>query len=204
MIPYFVIMAGLMGSFYLAADTTAGERERGSLEPLLTTAVSRAELVLGKLAAATVYSAIGLALTLAAYFATFDYLPLEELGMSASLDRSAPFWIFAVALPFVFMGAALMVTIASFSKTYKEAQTYLSFITLIPMIPMLYTLFTTPKLKLWMMSVPALSQQLLVNKFLRGETVAPLFLATSIGSTLAAGILLTIFAIALYRRESIV
>jgi sodium transport system permease protein len=203
MIPYFVIVAGLMGGFYLAADTTAGERERGSLEPLLGTAATRSELVLGKLAATVVYSAAALALTLAAYFVSFGYMPLEELGMSATLDPYAALRIFAIAIPFVVLGAALMVSIASFSKTYKEAQTYLTFVTLVPIVPMLFTLFSTPKLKLWMMLVPTLSQHLLVNDMLRGEAIEPLFILASIGSTTLAAIALAGFAIWLYRRERI-
>jgi sodium transport system permease protein len=203
MIPYFVIVAGLMGGFYLAADTTAGERERGSLEPLLSTAATRGELVLGKLAAAVVYSGAALALTLMIYFVSFGYMPLEELGLRATLDPFASVRIFAVALPFVFLGAALMVVIASFSKTYKEAQTYLSFVTLIPIVPMLFTLFSSPKIKLWMMLVPTLSQHLLVNDLLRGEAIEPVFILASIGSTTAIGVALATFAVWLYRRERI-
>lgn len=203
MIPYFVIMAGLMGGFYLAADTTAGERERGSLEPLLGTAASRTELVMGKLMATLVYSSVSLALTVGAYFASFPYMPLEELGMSAALDPIAAVRIFGIALPFLFLGAALMVVIASFSKSFKEAQTYLTFVTLIPIVPMLFTLFSTPKIELWMMLVPTLSQHLLVNDFLRGESVEPMHIYASVGSTLLVGLLLTAFAIWLYRREKI-
>jgi sodium transport system permease protein len=203
MIPYFVIMAGLMGGFYLAADTTAGERERGSLEPLLGTAASRAELVMGKLMATLVYSAVSLALTIGAYFATFPYMPLEQLGMSATLDPWSALRIFGIALPFLFLGAALMVVIASFSKSFKEAQTYLTFVTLIPIVPMLFTLFSSPKLELWMMLVPTLSQHLLVNDYLRGETIEPIFIIASVGSTTLVGLALTAFAIWLYRREKI-
>lgn len=203
MIPYFVIMAGLMGGFYLAADTTAGERERGSLEPLLGTAASRTELVMGKLMATLVYSAVSLALTIGAYFATFPHMPLEQLGMSATLDPWSALRIFGIALPFLFLGAALMVVIASFSKSFKEAQTYLTFVTLIPIVPMLFTLFSSPKLELWMMLVPTLSQHLLVNDYLRGETIEPIFIIASVGSTTLVGLLLTGFAIWLYRREKI-
>jgi sodium transport system permease protein len=203
MIPYFVIAGGLMGGFYLAADTTAGERERASLEPLLSTAATRAELVLGKLGATSVYSFCSLVLTLAAYAVTIQYLPLEELGMRSGIDLATLLRIVALASPFVLLGAALMVTIASFTKTYKEAQTYLTFVTLIPIVPLMMTMFGAPKLELWMAATPTLSQHLLVTQLLKGEAVLPLHYALSIGVTLAVAALLAALAVRLYSRERI-
>jgi sodium transport system permease protein len=203
MIPYFVIAGGLMGGFYLAADTTAGERERNSLEPLFSTPAARGELVIGKLGATFVYSLASLALTLTAYAITIPFLPLEELGMKGGLDLVTCLKIIGLAAPFVLFGAALMVAIASFTKTYKEAQTYLTFVTLIPIIPLFATMMGAPKPELWMMATPTLSQHLLVTELLKGEPVSLLFAATSIGSTLALGLLLSWIAVKLYSRERI-
>ena len=203
MIPYFVIAGGLMGGFYLAADTTAGERERNSLEPLLGTAATRAELVIGKLGATAVYSAASLILTLIAYAVTIQFLPLEELGMRGVIEALTCLKIIGLALPYVLLGAALIVSIASFTKTYKEAQTYLTFVTLIPIVPLFMTMFGAPKTELWMMATPTLSQQLLVTSLLKGETVPLLHYAVSIGSTLALGLVLCFVAVRLYSRERI-
>lgn len=203
MIPYFVIAGGLMGGFYLAADTTAGERERNSLEPLLSTAASRAELVIGKLGATFVYSLASLVLTLAAYAITIPLLPLEELGMRGGLDLVTCLKIVGIAAPFVLLGAALMVTIASFTKTYKEAQTYLTFVTLIPIVPLFATMMGAPKTELWMMATPTLSQHLLVTDLLKGEPVNALFAAVSIGCTTGLGLVLCWVAVRLYSRERI-
>jgi len=203
MIPYFVIAGGLMGGFYLAADTTAGERERSSLEPLLSTPAARAELVIGKLGATAVYSFASLALTLAAYAATIQFLPLEELGMRAGIEAMTFLKVIALSAPFVVLGAALMVSIASFTKTYKEAQTYLTFVTLIPIIPLFMTIFGAPKTELWMVATPTLSQHLLVTALLKGEAVPLLHYAVSIGVTLTVGLALSFVAIKLYSRERI-
>lgn len=203
MIPYFVIAGGLMGGFYLAADTTAGERERNSLEPLFSTAAARGELVIGKLGATFVYSLASLALTLTAYALTIPFLPLEELGMKGGLDLVTCLKIVGLAAPFVLFGAALMVAIASFTKTYKEAQTYLTFVTLIPIIPLFATMMGAPKAELWMMATPTLSQHLLVTDLLKGEPIPALFVATSVGTTLALGLGLSWLAVKLYSRERI-
>lgn len=203
MIPYFVIAGGLMGGFYLAADTTAGERERYSLEPLLSTAATRAELVIGKLGATAVYSAASLILTLVAYAVTIQFLPLEEIGMRGSIDALTCLKIIGLALPYVILGAALMVAIASFTKTYKEAQTYLTFVTMIPIVPLFMTMFGAPKTEMWMVATPTLSQHLLVTQLLKGDAVPMIHFAVSIGSTLALGLLLSYAAVRLYSRERI-
>src|SRR5690606_27254791 len=67
MLTYFLLLATLVGGFYLAIDSTAGERERRSLEPLLTTPVERSSLLLGKMAATTIYMLLALALTLVGF-----------------------------------------------------------------------------------------------------------------------------------------
>src|SRR5690606_12673378 len=80
MLSYFLLLATLMGGFYLAIDTTAGERERGSLEPLLTTPVSRAALLLGKMAATVCYMLLSLALTVVAFTIALGFVSLERLS----------------------------------------------------------------------------------------------------------------------------
>lgn len=203
MIPFFLLMAALFGGFYLAIDSTAGERERGSLEPLLSTAATRAELVLGKLLAVTVFSAASLALTLAAYALSARFMPLEQLGMSANLGFGVLAAMFAIMLPFVLLVSALLVVVASFTKSYKEAQTYLSFVTLLPMIPLFATLAGADKPVLWMMALPTLSQHLLMLEFMRGSATNALFLAVSVGVTTLLAALLAWLAVRLYSSERI-
>src|SRR6202034_4610254 len=97
---YFVLFALLMGGLYLAIDSTAGERERGSLEALLSLPVARAALVGGKILATCAYMCLSLAINLTAFVFVFRFVPLERLGMSANLGvRTAP-QFFAVCLPF--------------------------------------------------------------------------------------------------------
>src|SRR5690606_21960995 len=125
MLTYFLLLATLVGGFYLAIDSTAGERERHSLEPLLTTPVERSSLLLGKMAATTLYMLLALALTLAGFTVALGYVSLEPLGMSSGFGIGSALAAFAVLAPFAPLGAALMTLVASFTKSYKEAQTYL-------------------------------------------------------------------------------
>ena len=80
MMSYFFIFALLMGGMYLAIDSTAGERERGSLEPLLALPVTRDQLMLGKISAACIFMALSLALSLVAFSVAIRFMPLESLG----------------------------------------------------------------------------------------------------------------------------
>ena len=80
MLSYFVVFATLMGGLYVAIDTTAGERERGSLEPLLTLPVPRASLVYGKILAAAVYMTLSLGLTVAAFAVSLRFVRLDMAG----------------------------------------------------------------------------------------------------------------------------
>ncbi|MDH3266162.1 MAG: ABC transporter permease subunit, partial [Gammaproteobacteria bacterium] len=82
MMSYFFIFALLMGGMYLAIDTTAGERERGSLEPLLSLPVTRDQLMLGKISATCVFMAVSLMLSLCSFFVALKFMPLQQLGMT--------------------------------------------------------------------------------------------------------------------------
>ena len=86
MMTYFILFAMLMGGLYLAIDATAGERERGSLEPLLTVPVARQTLIYGKVLAACCYMLLSLAIALLAFTVALALVPLESLGMTANFD----------------------------------------------------------------------------------------------------------------------
>ncbi len=203
MVTYFLFFATLMGGLYLAIDSTAGERERGSLEPLLTLPVSRASLLGGKLAATCAFMTLSLLLTLLAFAVSLSYIPLEQVDMSANFGWDVVLRAFLLVLPFVFFGASLLTLVASFTRSYKEAQSYLSFVLLVPTLPIvfagLYALESTAVLML----VPSLGQHLLITELMKGEALNLAHAAISALSTLGLGGLLAITAGRLYGRESI-
>jgi sodium transport system permease protein len=198
---YFLLMAPLMGGLYLAIDSTAGERERKSLEPLLTTPATRAALLTGKLCATITYMCLSLALTLISFTIAISYLPLERLGMSSAFSPMTAVMAFLVLLPFVPLGAALMTMVASFSKTHKEAQSYLSFLILIPTLPLIFASIMNVRPSLSLMLIPSLSQHLLVSNLIRGESVEILQFIVSVGWTLILGVIVTLVAIKAFKRE---
>ena len=203
MMSYFLIFAMLMGGMYLAIDTTAGERERGSLEPLLALPVTRNQLLLGKIAATCVFMALSLALSLASFYVALKFMPLDELGMTPNFGPITVGAAFLVLAPFILLGAAVMTLVASFTKSYREAQTWLSGVLLAPTLPILIVSILTLRPRLEFMFVPSLSQHLLLIDMVKNEPLDPLHIAISAGSTLLLGVLLTWVCARLYRREGL-
>lgn len=203
MMTYFCLMSMLMGGFYLAIDTTAGERERGSLEPLLALPISRAELILGKIFAAGAFMATSLLLTLISFGIALAFIPLEALGMSANFGPQIVFEVFCIMVVFVPLGAGLMTVVASFTRSNREAQTWLSFVLLVPIAPIMFAVINGTRPTAALMAIPSLSQHLLTTSLLRGDEVLFSHVAISVGTTLLAGLALIGVAMALYRREEI-
>jgi len=203
MLPYFVLLATIMGAFYLAIDTTAGERERGSLESLLSLPLSRIQLVIGKVAAAAVFSALSLVLTVIIFSLAFPQLDLGGLGISTELRPLQVVSILIVSLPFTIFAAGMLTLVASYAKSYKEAQTYLSIVMLVPLIPVIVGTVMKAELSLTGALIPGFSQHLLIMEIIKGADVPGMYMVYSAGTTLLAGLIMIAGAIALYRSERI-
>jgi sodium transport system permease protein len=203
MLSYIILLATLMGGLYLAIDATAGERERGSLESLLTLPVVREHLIYGKIAATSVMMLASLALVTTSVSFSLKALPLETFGMTANFGAGVVWSVFLAVAPFVLVGAALLTVVASFTRTYKEAQSWLGIVLLVPTVPIVIAtvLDVTPRASL--MLVPSLSQHLLIQRLIRGEPLPVAWALLATASCLILGIALAWLAGRLYRRESI-
>lgn len=204
-LPYFIIFAIFNGAAPIVTDTTAGERERHSLEPLLINPAPRWVFVLGKLLAAFPFSFASLVITLLGFGVVFNVLPVEDyLGVQLGLNAVTLLLILLVCLPIVFLASAIQMLVASFSRSTKEAGTYLPFIALIPSLPGLALAFFPVKPELWTMLIPTFGQQILINQFMRLEpfSTADAVISALVTVVLSAGI--TLLAIRLYNREQIV
>jgi sodium transport system permease protein len=192
----------LMGGLYLAIDSTAGERERGSLEALLSLPVARSTLVGGKILATCAYMCISLALSLTAFVCVFHFVPLEQLGMSANLGAGTALTFFAICLPFVPLGAALMTFVASFTRSYREAQTYLTAVLLVPTLPIAFASIYSLRTKSSLMFIPSLSQHLLMTSVLKDEPIAVLDVCVSAAASLTVALVLMVLTARHWRRET--
>lgn len=205
MLPYFIIFAIFNGASPVITDATAGERERGSLEPLLINPLPRGWVAIGKMLSAMPFAIMNLTITLAGFAAIFRLLPVEDLlGVQIGFDLGTLFAVFLICLPIVFLACAIQTLIASFTKTTKEASTYLPFIGLIPSLPGLALAFLPVKPDLWTMLIPTFGQQILINQFLRFEPISGMNIIISTVLTILLSLVFTFIAIKLYEGERII
>ncbi len=203
MLTYFILFSMLMGGMYLAIDTTAGERERGSLEPLLTLPVPTGQLIMGKVAATCTFMLVALAITVTGFSISLNFLDLQALDMQANFGPVIALSVFAVMLPFTLFGAGMMTLVASFTRSYKEAQTYLTIVLLVPTLPIIFAAIFSLDPTFELMAVPSLSQHLLITAIMKGEALQTEWILVSAASTMLAGALFIWLASLFYRRESI-
>jgi sodium transport system permease protein len=203
MLSYVILVITLLGGLYLAIDATAGERERGSLEALLTVPARREQLIWGKIAASAAMMAAALALVTIWIAVALEFVPLETFGMSANFGPGVAWRVFLAVLPFALVGAALLTVVASFTRTYKEAQSWLGVVMLVPTLPIAIAGVLDVQPQASLMLVPSLSQHFVIQALMRGDPLPATWLALSVGATLALGLLLAWLAGNLYRRESI-
>lgn len=203
-LPMMILLAAFGASMGAAADATAGERERGSLEALLMNPVTPAAVISGKWMAAAVFSVTGAmgSLWLSAYAVKF--VPLQDLGMRFQLEAWQLLLCMVILLPAALLAPALQMMVCSFSKTLKEAQPYLGLLTMGAMAPgmiaMVYGVEDAP----WMLAAPFFSQTKLLVNVLAGDVPADWEIAFSAGLSLVATWGCVYFISRLLRSEKLV
>lgn len=192
MVPYFVMMAVLYGALNAALDTTAGERERGSLEPLLMNPAARGALVAGK------WGAVATVGMLIAVLSCLSFLPAQWLLRSETLAAVFQFglrealWFIGLLLPLAATLAAVLMAIAIRCRSFKEAQANATIVVLgVSLLPLM-TVFNQEGTAPWHLWVPALAQSTLMRQVLEGEVPA----VPDLLLTLGVAVVLTVGALA--------
>ena len=205
-LPMFLVLFAFLGGMYTAIDVTAGEKERGTLEPLLAAPVGRGELVIGKLLTVFVTSYGAVILSLLSTYLTFQFAPGDLLGsrMSFALPLGKLLWLTVAALPLTLLLNGVEMIICIFARSFKEAQNYVTPVQLLLMIPALAVGFV-PGLKAprWAYAVPALGQLALFRDLLAGGPVDRARLALGlVSASLYAAVAIAI-AVHTFRREDV-
>jgi sodium transport system permease protein len=203
-LPYVLMITAFTGGMHLAMDTTAGEKERKSLEPLLINPVPRWQIMSGKLITTMLFAMASLALTLVSFKIVLPLMPIGAFGIDLSLDVETLLLILLVIAPVAILAASLLTLLASFAKSYREAQSYMGLVVMIPLIPSIIFMANPVKPDTWMMSIPLFSQNLLIGEFVRGDTAPLAWYALSVSSTLVIGLALAVIAANLYNRPRLV
>ncbi|HEX4333078.1 MAG TPA: ABC transporter permease [Usitatibacter sp.] len=204
LIPMFAILAPLLGGMTVAIDSTAGERERGSLEPLLANPVRASRFAAGKWLAAWTLASVVAALTLSGFVVAALAYAQRKLEALAAFGAFELLQFFAMIVPFAAMTSALQLLICTYGRTYREAQTYSSYVfTVVSFVPMI-VLFSGLKDAFWQLMVPVLGQQMVLARVMRGDALglADYLVPAAIAAAIAAACLAAVSH--LLRQERIV
>jgi sodium transport system permease protein len=203
LVAYYGLFASVMGGMAVSLDTTAGERGRQSIEPLLTTPARPGEIVAGKWIATSAFNALVVLLTLAGFYLTLSFAPLPAVGIPF-LFGSREFARFIVVLvPLILLLPAILLYVGSRARAYKEAQANVSVLLFVVSLLPVVQLFLQRKDPDWIALVPVSGQYSLLNVALRGETLPLAQLAVSYAVALALTALFLTGVARLLSRESL-
>ena len=201
MLPYFFVLTVFIGGMYLAIDLTAGERERQSLEPLFANPVPRWRILLGKIGAICVFSVSSLLVCVTAFTLAGRLIPTERLGMDLGLGPAFALEVVVLMLPLLLLIAALQTLVAAFSRSYREAQTYLGILMIVPALPSVLLAVTPVKTASWMYAVPLLGQQVGITELLMGGSMTAPQVMTCMLCGFAVAILMLAVTAKVYGSE---
>lgn len=210
-IGYMVIILSLTGAMYPAIDLTAGEKERGTMETILSSPISRLDLVLGKFLLIFSASLTTAILSVTSMGISFAFLGRQLSAQATETSTQAVHMniglmsvvaVFLMALPLSVLFSALLMTIALFAKTYKEAQSYLTPLTFLVVIPAIAAVLPgvelTPKLAL----IPVLNTSLICKEIITGTyhwgAIFNIFASTCVYAAIAI-----FLAVKTFQRESV-
>jgi sodium transport system permease protein len=203
-VPWAALIVAVFGALSVAIDVTAGERERGSLEPLLANPVDAGVLVVGKWAVVMVYSTVIVVLTMVGFLVSMRFVANETLSALMQLRLREVALFAVVLLPFAALMAALTMLAATFGRSFKEAQTYVSYIAMAAQFSALVPVFLTVRDAAWQLWVPSVAQLTVLMKVLRGEPIAASHLLVPAAVCAAVTVVCLWQQAQLLRRESIV
>jgi sodium transport system permease protein len=211
LVPYFVILLCLTGAMYPAMDLTAGEKERGTIETILCSPVSRTHLVLGKflmVLTASVATAVLSIISMTVSFVVGKKLLQGAVGRAAgqilqiTMTWKAVLSVFIMVLPLAVLFSAALLAIALFAKSFKEAQSYISPLMIVVVLPAVAAVLPGVELNTTLALVPVLNTSLVSKEIMTGtyhwNYIALIFTSSCIYAAAAIAI-----AVKLFQREDV-
>jgi len=204
-LPYVLAISAIMGGIYIANDSVAGEKERGTLETLLVSPAPRREVALGKFLAVAAVSLVSSLLSIVGLIWPFYVkLPvfawMSESGLT--LRPAAIAAMILVQIPLALLGAGLLLSISTFARNQKEAQTYLAPVLLGGTVAAMMTLFLKAETPLVWAFMPITNAAMVLKQALEGVTNLP-FVAVACVTSILYAAAAVVFATRSFQKESI-
>jgi sodium transport system permease protein len=203
-LPYLLIMMTISSGAVVASDLVAGEKERGTLETILVSAANRNELVFGKYLTIITVSIVTVFLNLFSMYISIQHM-LSQSGLeieSIELPIGNFALILVAMLPLVTLFAAVLLSISTFSRNIKEAQSYQMPLMLLGMMAAMISMFPAFELNVGMALIPVINIALLFKDIMMSNFNLNLFLIV-VGSTLFLDFIAIYFSVSLFNNESI-
>jgi sodium transport system permease protein len=211
LVPYFVILLCLTGAMYPAMDLTAGEKERGTIETILCSPVSRTHLVLGKFLMVLTASIGTAALSIISMTVSFAMGKkmlqgvangAADAALQITMTGKAVFSVFIMVLPLAVLFSAALLAIALFAKSFKEAQSYISPLMIVVVLPAVAAVLPGVELNTALALVPVLNASLVSKEIMTGtyhwNYIALIFASSCLYAAVAIAI-----AVKLFQREDV-
>jgi sodium transport system permease protein len=206
-LPYILITMILTGGFSAALDSTAGERERRTLESLLLTPAPRSRVLLGKIAAIMTISLAAAVAAIGSMFVALSQIATPGLGGSANhitLSPAAVPVMVWLALLIAVSFSAVTLALGTLAKSFRQGQAYVTplyFITILPASLILFIPDFNPSLAYYL--IPVLNAVLVLRDAIVHNSVAWPALAVTSASLVATGLLSWFAALRLFTREAL-
>ena len=209
-IAYIVVFLCLNGGMHPAMDLTAGEKERGTMETILSSPISRTHLVLGKFLLVLTTALTTAALSVVSMAISFSIVnalhtkPVQagESDVTLHIGFGAALSVFIMALPLAVLFASVLLTISSFAKSYKEAQSYITPLLFIVILPAIAAMLPGVELNLKLALIPVLNVSLLCKELVIG-TYHWNYIAIIFASTCVYAVAALFLAVKMFQRESV-
>lgn len=219
-IPLFIVMWSIMGGQYTAIDVSAGEKERKTLESLLLTPIKRMEIVFGKFLAVSTVALTSVIVSIGSFYVALIYSggfgPMavngqssgaegmaESIAVNFSIEPLAILLLLVVSLFLVLMFSAMILSVAIFAKSFKEAQSYISPSYLVVILPVvLVNAMPGFEPALWFFALPAVNATLLFKEVLMG-VYDPGHILLTLSSLIVYSVMAIFVATKIYSKEGV-
>lgn len=203
-IPMFLLVATFSAGMQIATDSTAGERERGSLEPLLLNPIPRWQLLAGKWLAAALSSFGGMMGTLLVTAFVMSRLSLEDIGIRLQLGGTQMLLMVAAMWPMALIAPAIQMYLACYARSFKEAQGYMAFLVFAATAPGVLTTFYPASSMPWMRWLPIQGQYIMGTEILSGKAPSVVLLVTTALVAMAVAAFFLHLATRMFSSEKII
>lgn len=204
LIPMMIIGYSSSGIVPIATDLGAGEKERGTLEPLLSTSVSRSSILIAKLTVTATFGIITSVLSALGLLLAFKFGLNNTINFSINLSLSAVFLILLLAILYTVFVSAIMLLVSTYARSIKEANTYLTPVTLIPILLSVVTMYMEPNaISTAMLNIPILNVVMVIKEIIFNQ-LNMLHLYITIGWSIVYIVVSMILATIMYQKEEVI